>query len=1065
MFKIETLKVASDGAEEQERHRQEAADIMAECTGAVEASFAVIFSPDDAWVALQRMQEEPYTTVPVYRTSFTGYSPETTLRSIHHLVGVGSGEALLAQLEEQYTTLLHVLLTNTETALREGLCRNQELESQEGGKNYGASFNRSAFGYTAALWHLLTLLNRELECVAVYLSKWRSGGAVIPSPWSPLQRLATRCLQNVFSSHAQLLDASLEGFQLTLGESVAATASLNAELARLAGVADDGDRNLKAYAALHHVDQATTYPDGTPRWTAPAPPSPPLSPCELRLRDYRDFTGALEQYPSRVQHVAVTTIRTCYETVSQEVWRVAGPRAYFLFVERALADEKRRVAACLASQTLPLLEESVQTALLRPDTLAEALPVLMDLQDFSSLRCAWKLYATSSYMHCGDQVLALFRKYVLDRGSFYMSWLGNPSSLPTSARAAEALPATTAPPSGPDASKEPFASVRSLIDLALRCEEVVHQSFQDVAHEFTVQLHEGLRTVLGQRYSHEFALQLVALLDATMRRVASGDLPLRAPSPRQLPGEGSTTSATAAAGASATEMGNATKRPRWEAETDTEQSSRGMSRVTSMSRVASLTNMGGLSGATSTNNIAAMERELFTSTRPTTAEEVLENIGYIFSDHPHKQYFEARYWSDLAARLMRPLRPTSVEAEEVFVHILNKVCGGSFTSKFEGMLRDIREVPTLNDAYHTWIDSKGAVRVPLPSHVAEDTSSPPTPHPSTTPMDENADEEEEGAPVPPPAPAPPPTNTRLSEGQRPLPALPPPTAADFEGMPTQAEVRLFVLTNGLWPPFTPLPLRLPTRSWQKLSDSIDLFYRHSFRNRCLTWLPQLSHATITGNVRPMQAASTGSSMRPPVPKQFSGTLVQCAALMALDASLPTNKDTITVAQLCQRLGTELEAPEVMEGLRGLTQERFQMLLCTSQDGKPNYGALLPTDRLGFNDNFSIPMQKVQLPLRSRRAPDDGNALGDSTSTGDGEEDEDVGKMVKRVMAERGFIIEATITRYMKSARSVTHEQLLADVPPRLQFPVNAEVIKETIEKLLDKNYLKRDGLDGYTYVA
>jgi cullin-4 len=77
---------------------------------------------------------------------------------------------------------------------------------------------------------------------------------------------------------------------------------------------------------------------------------------------------------------------------------------------------------------------------------------------------------------------------------------------------------------------------------------------------------------------------------------------------------------------------------------------------------------------------------------------------------------------------------------------------------------------------------------------------------------------------------------------------------------------------------------------------------------------------------------------------------------------------------------------------------------------------------------------------------------------------------EKVFVERQFQIDACIVRIMKARKTLTHQQLMAELLHQLRFPCKGSEIKKRIESLLDREYLERetgasDTNSTYKYLA
>ena len=96
----------------------------------------------------------------------------------------------------------------------------------------------------------------------------------------------------------------------------------------------------------------------------------------------------------------------------------------------------------------------------------------------------------------------------------------------------------------------------------------------------------------------------------------------------------------------------------------------------------------------------------------------------------------------------------------------------------------------------------------------------------------------------------------------------------------------------------------------------------------------------------------------------------------------------------------------------------------------------------FNAAFTCPMRKIRIPMAN---------LDESHNP-------------KRVEEDRTVATEGAIVRIMKARKTLSHQQLLAEVLSQLAFfRPNPKVIKRRIEALIDREYLERDPDQPNTY--
>lgn len=85
-------------------------------------------------------------------------------------------------------------------------------------------------------------------------------------------------------------------------------------------------------------------------------------------------------------------------------------------------------------------------------------------------------------------------------------------------------------------------------------------------------------------------------------------------------------------------------------------------------------------------------------------EQILDKIMVLFRFIHGKDVFEAFYKKDLAKRLLVG-KSASVDAEKSMLSKLKQECGGGFTSKLEGMFKDMELSKDINIAFRQYVDA------------------------------------------------------------------------------------------------------------------------------------------------------------------------------------------------------------------------------------------------------------------------------------------------------------------------------------------------------------------------
>jgi len=74
---------------------------------------------------------------------------------------------------------------------------------------------------------------------------------------------------------------------------------------------------------------------------------------------------------------------------------------------------------------------------------------------------------------------------------------------------------------------------------------------------------------------------------------------------------------------------------------------------------------------------------------------------------------------------------------------------------------------------------------------------------------------------------------------------------------------------------------------------------------------------------------------------------------------------------------------------------------------------------------------------------------------------------ERVLAERQYLLDASIVKIIKGKKTMHHNDLTKEIFVDLKLPIAAAEIKKRIESLIDRDYLIRNKEDRmiYDYVA
>lgn len=235
-----------------------------------------------------------------------------------------------------------------------------------------------------------------------------------------------------------------------------------------------------------------------------------------------------------------------------------------------------------------------------------------------------------------------------------------------------------------------------------------------------------------------------------------------------------------------------------------------------------------------------------------------------------------------------------------------------------------------------------------------------------------------------------------------------------------------VVTAGVWPLSTS-PCALPELA-VRLQGQFAAFYAERHSGRSLVW----------ENTQGM--ADVRALFGPSCVKEMCVTTPQLAIL-----SLFNMRDSYKLEELASL--TSLEPGVLVRELRALACARYRVLLKTPAGRKIEAG-----DSFAVNEAFSCKL--FRFTIGSIIAP---------------ESERERDKTLRKNDDDRAFLIDAAIVRVMKARKSLDHAALLAEVTKQLQsrFTPVPTMIKRQIEKLIEREYIERDGANNrlYNYLA
>ncbi|ORC85745.1 uncharacterized protein TM35_000332020 [Trypanosoma theileri] len=710
----------------------------------------------------------------------------------------------------------------------------------------------------------------------------------------------------------------------------------------------------------------------------------------------------IQVYFLRLEPEIINVASQFYTSVVHHMWEEnITATVFYPQVERYLAEERERVqAGCIAEASLPRLEEAAQTSLLVEHGvgfLERDFAQLVQTSNYTCFSLAWKLLAMGKYVRLGKQCGAVFRQYMLREGAAIMRQLTSTST--TTIRRVEG---------------EEYNAVKSMIALMCRGECVIEKGFAEDSVFFSVQLRDALAEALQENQT-EFAEQLARYLDWTIRECEN------VPSANN--------------------------------NNDEEKSSHVITTSSSSHLTGNANTHSTLTSQLPTQTVSSSSAGVSSVGDTGSYDTRLKYIGRIYSLFPSKEIFESFYWVDLARRLLHYQRTPRIDIEESFIQCLKETCGAD-TSKFEGMINDVKTSLVLNERYQSWATERIAgepqpwpPRMEIDNEEEEAAEVENEKAKQQQQMDrkrkrrnDNTEEEEE---------------KEKEENDENEERDDEESAAILTTALASVDVKLHILTDNHWPKQTPLEIKLP-QPLRALTRDVQNFYRHCFSDRRLIWQHQLSSAVVKcalGKVR----------------RQLTGTLLQAAILLALQELIERGgqgqTSSVTVGVLCERLALDISLPDVVSSLLGLCHPKFRLVLResantnSSQENTSIVPPLAAEDRLQFNEDFSMSNMRCRIPLYGLRQ------RGGDTGTGADGLDNGPRRSADAVMADRSHVIEAAIVRFMKENHRVSHEDLFTTIPTLVRFTVAMPVMKKVVERLIERGFLERSGGTTYTYLS
>lgn len=239
------------------------------------------------------------------------------------------------------------------------------------------------------------------------------------------------------------------------------------------------------------------------------------------------------------------------------------------------------------------------------------------------------------------------------------------------------------------------------------------------------------------------------------------------------------------------------------------------------------------------------------------------------------------------------------------------------------------------------------------------------------------------------------------------------------------DLNVSVLSQAAWPTYPDVKMLIPEDVAEKI-DQYDAFYKNKHTGRKLFWKHNLAHCMVKGYF----AKGT---------KDLAVSAMQASVLVLFNQA---PDGVLGYEQISTSTG--LSGGELERTLQSLACGKVRVLV-----KHPKGRDVSPTDTFSFNKAFTHPMVRVKI-----------NQIQLKETVEENQETH------RRVAADRQFETQAAIVRVMKSRKTMPHAQLVAEVinQTKSRGAMDPGDIKQNIEKLIEKDYLEREG-NSYTYLA
>ncbi|KAK4058456.1 hypothetical protein OIO90_000615 [Microbotryomycetes sp. JL221] len=272
--------------------------------------------------------------------------------------------------------------------------------------------------------------------------------------------------------------------------------------------------------------------------------------------------------------------------------------------------------------------------------------------------------------------------------------------------------------------------------------------------------------------------------------------------------------------------------------------------------------------------------------------------------------------------------------------------------------------------------------------------------------------------------------TKASEGMMKDIKLSEETLSEFKRQQARSTTRLvapfsmepIICGTNNWP-FGGVPTCTLPRILTQGVEAFSAFYNTKHSGRKLTFRPEHGHVEVKTRFKARTHELTVS------------TYSMC--VLALFESLG-DEETLSYEEISR--ATNLETGELKRTLQSLACGKFKILTKHPKGRDVN-----ESDSFSFNVAFMSNLTKIKIQTIANKV----------------ETSEERRETEERLEAERGTLCDACVVRVMKDRKTLQHQDLIHEVVRQLshRFHPRPAMVKQSIERLIDKEYLERDSDD------